>query len=257
MEPDMPSEITERDRRDLVALAGGTLTGPRAEALEARVAQDPALATALARQRAVVAATHDAAASVGAPASLRERVDRAPRPRAAPARRRGLMSVATVLATAALVAVLVLPSGTPGGPSISEAAALAERPAAGPAPRPTPGKLLDKRAAGLPFPDWAAKFGWRATGTRTDTVDGRRMTTVFYAKGQKRIAYTIVPGASLKLPEGRDRVIEGTRVRLVRADGRTLVTWERRGHTCVLSGTAPADTLYKLAGWKGKGAIPF
>ena len=161
------------------------------------------------------------------------------------------------LAVAALAAVLVLPSGTPGGPSVVEAAALGRLPAVEPAPRPATAQLLDRQAAGLPFPDWSQKFGWRATGARTDTLDGRRMTTVFYAKGARRIAYTIVGGAALREPEGRDRIVEGTRVRLVRAGQPALVTWQRRGHTCVLSGTADPETLRKLAAWKGMGAVAF
>src|SRR5918992_1481595 len=75
------------------------------------------------------------------------------------------------------------------------AAALGQRPAVEPAPRPATAKLLDRQAAGLSFPDWSQKFGWRATGARTDTLAGRRMTTVFYVKGARRIAYTIVGGA--------------------------------------------------------------
>ena len=40
--------------------------------------------------------------------------------------------------------------------------------------------------------------------------------------------------------------------------GRTVVTWERNGHTCVLSSTdVPRDTLLDLAGWHGKGELPF
>jgi hypothetical protein len=46
--------------------------------------------------------------------------------------------------------------------------------------------------------------------------------------------------------------------RTFRDDGRTVVTWERDGHTCVLSSTeAPSAELLALADWRGKGAIPF
>lgn len=257
MEPEAPYHISERDRRRLAALADGTLAAKHAAALEARIAHDPRLAAALARQRAVVTVMQDAAAAVSAPVSLRERVAAAPRPRAVRARRGGLALAAAALAAAALVTVLVLPRGVPGGPSVVEAAALAERPALEPAPRPASAKLLDRRAAGLPFPDWSQKFGWRATGTRTDTLDGRRLTTVFYANGERQLAYTIVDGPALELPAGRDSVVEGTRLRLLRAAGRTVVTWERGDHTCVLSGGADAETLHQLASWKGKGAVPF
>ena len=172
MENHTSHELSERDRRDLAALADGLLTGRRAAALEARVASEPALAAALARQRSASTTTRDAVAAISAPASLRERVDAAPRARAASRPRRALVPAVAALAVAALAAVLVLPSGTPGGPSVVEAAALAQRPAVEPAPRPATDKLLDRRAAGLPFPDWLQKFGWRATGARTDTVTG-------------------------------------------------------------------------------------
>jgi anti-sigma factor RsiW len=256
MEPHKSHELSERDRRDLAALADGLLTGRRRAALEARVASEPALAAALARQR-IASTTRDRAATVSAPSSLRERIDAAQRPRASSRRRRALVPAVAALAVAVLAAVLVLPGGAPGGPSVVEAAALGQRPAVEPAPRPATDKLLDRRGAGLPFPDWSQKFGWRATGARTDTLDGRRMTTVFYAKGAQRIAYTIAGGAALKEPDGNDRIVEGTRVRLVRAGQPALVTWLRRGHTCVLSGTADPEILRKLAGWKGKGAVAF
>jgi hypothetical protein len=257
MEPRTSHELSERDRRDLAALADGLLTGRRAAALEARVAREPALAAALARQRIASTTTRDAAAATSAPSSLRERVEAAPRARASSRRRRALVPVVAALAVAALAAVLVLPSGAPGGPSVVEAAALGQRPAIEPAPRPATARLLDRRAAGLPFPDWSQTFGWRATGARTDTLAGRRMTTVFYAKGARRIAYTIAGGAALDEPDGGDRVVEGTRIRLVRAGQPALVTWQRRGHTCVLSGAADPATLRKLAAWKGKGAVEF
>jgi anti-sigma factor RsiW len=257
METHTSHELSERDRRDLAALADGLLTGRRAAALEARVAREPALAAALARQRVASTTARNAAAGISAPSSLRQRVDAAPRARASASRRRVLVPAVAALAVAALAAVLVLPSGTPGAPSVVQAAALGQRPAVEPAPRPATAKLLDRRAAGLPFPDWSEKFGWRATGARTDTLGGRRMTTVFYAKGARRIAYTIVGGAALDEPAGSDRVVEGTRVRLVGARQPALVTWQRGGHTCVLSGTADPETLGKLAGWKGKGAVAF
>ena len=38
------------------------------------------------------------------------------------------------------------------------------------------------------------------------------------------------------------------------------MTWERGGHTCVLSAIqpeVPTSDLLELAGWKGKGGVPF
>ena len=38
-------------------------------------------------------------------------------------------------------------------------------------------------------------FGWKETGSRRDTLDGRATRTVFYEHMGHRIAYTILPGA--------------------------------------------------------------
>jgi hypothetical protein len=41
-------------------------------------------------------------------------------------------------------------------------------------------------------------------------------------------------------------------------DGRRVVTWQRRHHTCVLSGdSVDTATLTKLAAWKGRGTVVF
>jgi hypothetical protein len=196
-----------------------------------------------------------------APLGLRERIE-AERARArGPARRRRLTlggALAGVTAAAALLVVLLLPGGA-GGPTVVEAAELGTRPATEPAPGPGKPKLLDASAFGLPFPDWAEKFGWEPSGRRVDEIDGRRAVTVFYEKAGREIAYTIVSGDSLPAPEpsaGARR--EGTPLRYVALDGRTLVTWERGGRTCILSGEGVAATkLLDLAGWKGLGAVPF
>lgn len=259
MDLDTPDELSERDRRDLAAHADGALSGRRAAALEARIARDPALAAAVARQRLAASTTHDRAATVSAPASLRERVE-TPRTAVAPrARARGprMILVAGALIVGTFVAMLAFSGGAPDGFGVVEAAAFADRGAVEPAPPAATTTLLDRRGAGLAFPNWATRFGWRATGARTDTRDGRRLTTVYYARDAQRIAYTIVDGRPLELPTGSDSVVEGTRVRLVRSGGRALVTWQRRGHTCVLSGSADAGTLVALAGWKGKGTVAF
>ncbi len=37
--------------------------------------------------------------------------------------------------------------------------------------------------------------------------------------------------------------------------GRTVVTWRRAGHTCVISAThVPVGSLEQLAGWRASGA---
>jgi hypothetical protein len=69
----------------------------------------------------------------------------------------------------------------------------------------------------------------------------------------------VVAGEALDQPGDADRsTVEGTVVRALRAQGRDVVTWRRRGHTCVISAKGvPRAELVTLAGWKGKGAVSF
>jgi hypothetical protein len=153
-----------------------------------------------------------------------------------------------------LAAVLVAPSGAP---TVEDAAAFATAPATAPAPA-ADGPLLDITQDGIPFPAWAEKFGWEATGSRTDELDGRSTTTVFYEKDGKRLAYTIVGGDALDKPGGNVITAEGTPVTVFGDDGRLVATWERDGNTCVLSGEGiDEQKLAELAGWTGKGAVAF
>ena len=131
----------------------------------------------------------------------------------------------------------------------------------GRAPPACPGtpQLLRAQVDGVPFPNYAAKFGWKPVGARADDPSGRGATTVYYEKGGRTIAYTIVSGDALDPPsDARSTTRAGVEYRVFRDGGRTVVTWERDGHTCVLSSTAarPAELL-ALADWRGKGAIPF
>ena len=213
----------------------------------------------LGRERFAVAALRSV--EIKAPPRLRQRIE-AERVRAhGPARRRRLTlsgAVAGATAAAALLVVLLLPSGA-GGPSVVEAAALGTRPPTAPAPQPGRPKLLDASAFGLPFPDWAEKFGWEPSGRRVDELDGRRAVTVFYEKEGRRIGYTILSGDPIDPPgEASTANREGLILRGLSADGRVIVTWLRGGHTCVLSGTdSDAATLLDLAAWQGKGAVEF
>jgi hypothetical protein len=171
------------------------------------------------------------AVDVEAPLALREWIEaegvRA-RPRAR-RRIRGWSSLAGACALA-LVAVLALSGGEP---TLDDAAALAER-------RPTSAEPAFEHAS-VAFPDWSLEFGWRAAGQRTDEIDGRAAKTVVYEKDGNRIAYTIVDGAALDGTGGGDYV----------DDGRRVVTFERNGHTCVVSAplAVDRDVLLKLARW--------
>jgi hypothetical protein len=164
-------------------------------------------------------------------------------------------------AAVALALILVLPGAFSGGPSVADAAALAEKPPTQAAPGAVPGtpQLLDAEVDDVPFPNYAAKFGWKPAGARQDDPSGRGATTVYYEKGGRTIAYTIVSGDALDPPSNaRSTTRGGVEFRALRDDGRTVVTWERNGHTCVLSGSGVRlAELLMLADWRGKGAIPF
>jgi hypothetical protein len=143
--------------------------------------------------------------------------------------------------------------------TVDETLAAASRPPVAGATRdPQQPALLRDEVQGVRFPDFAAKFGWRPVGTRTDELDGRRTRTVFYRRGTQTVAYTIVSGDALDEPAEEPVERDGVELRAFDAGGRTAVTWQRSGHTCVLSarGTDEA-TLLELASWKGQGSVRF
>lgn len=222
--------LPPEDEADLAALADGSLYGPRRAALEARVATDPLLAEALERQRTALAMI--AASSMPAPISLRIRVEElgaaAPAARAAWRWRRLLPAAGLALAATLAAVVLMLAAG---GPAVDDVLAVALRPATAPA-------SLDREFEGIRFPSYEK---WRATGSRTDTIDGRRVRTVFYERDGRTIAYAIVSGPALS-DEGA--------LRTVRDGERVAVTWTRDGRTCVIvaAGVDP-DVLGRLAVW--------
>ena len=260
MEPDHPRDLTDDELADLARLADGTLPTARRAEVDARVAASPALAAAFERQGVALGALRRTA-TTGAPARLRAHVERRRAPRRARPRRGLLGGVAAAAGAAALALALVLPGALSGGPSLAEAAALGLRPPTLPAPQAVAGtpQLLRAAVDGVPFPNYRAKFGWAPTGARRDEPSGRHATTVFYEKGGRKIAYTIVGGDALDRPGGlRAQTRGGVTYRTYRDHGRTVVTWQRNGHTCVLSARAarPAELL-ALADWRGKGAIPF
>jgi hypothetical protein len=244
--------------RDLVRLADGTLTGDRARELEARVAESPELRSMLDEQRGAIEAIR--ALNEPAPHALRTRIESARR-RPAPAvraRRFGLAGAFVAAAAALAIAVVaILPSGA-GGPSLSQAAAFTlQKPLAAPPKHEFDG-ALNLKVDGVPYPYWDS-LGWEATGKRVDKVGGRVVTTVFYAKGSQRVGYTIVSGKPVSVPSGTQMtVLNGVPIRSLGLGGRTVVTWERKGHSCILSGRGVSrDQLVKLAGWRDSGALPF
>jgi anti-sigma factor RsiW len=261
MEPELTNGLSDDELADLARLADGTLPAERLAEVEARVAASPQLSSIVARQRFALNALHGAA-DESAPARLHARVSRRREPRTVGGRRRVVMGGALAAAASAAIAlILVLPGALSDNPSISDAAALADKPPSQGAPAIDSSVPQQLRAEvdEVPFPNYTAKFGWKPTGTRQDDPSGRSATTVYYGKGDREIAYTIVSGDALDPPsDARSTTRGGVEYRTFRYDGRTAVTWERDGNTCVLSGSEvrPAELL-ALADWRGKGAISF
>jgi anti-sigma factor RsiW len=254
-EPLAPQELAE-----LSALADGSLDPGRRPAVERRIAASSELRALYERERDVVTLLHEARSTDRAPDALRQRLTDRGRARQRPRTRRqfGFGVAITTGVAAVLAVVLALPGGTPGAPSLSEAAALALRGPAGPAPAPdpaSPGARLGADVQEVYFPNWSRSFHWRAVGQRTDRLDGRKAVTVYYdAPDGRRVAYTIVAAPALQTPRGEvSRRGDYTLVTLNQR-GRTIVTWRRDGRTCVLSGAdTPATVLTRLAAWRGRG----
>jgi hypothetical protein len=138
--------------------------------------------------------------------------------------------VAATVAVAVVAAVLLIPGGAPGAPSISAAAGLAVRGSTLPAPGadPTATYRLTARMENLHFPNWQEQHqGWVAVGARTDRLGNRDVKTVYYKSGGRTIAYSIVSSPTLAWPRSKTFVL----------NGRTVFTWRESGHTCLLSGT--------------------
>lgn len=284
-------EPDRRLLRDVAALADGSLAAARRARVEAAIRADPALAAILAGHRRALAAVD--APGVAAPAALRARVEAMQAERgaagrgarwrrlraderagtegvrspglggalAAPHRRRALTLAFAALAVL-LALVLALPGGTPGAPSVVEAAVLTARPATATAPAIDVAEpaLLERRVGGVAFPNWGPSFGWRAVGQRVDRLDGRATVTVIYARGAQRLGYTILAGAPLRWPRGAARTLRNdTDVRGLSVSGRETVTWRRGGHSCVMSGERGVSRaeLVRLASWRDGGSLVY
>jgi hypothetical protein len=246
--------------QDLARLADGSLAPERARELEARVAESPELSALLAEQRRaleIIGGLEDRA-----PMALRERVE-ALRERSAPKRRRtrryGVVGALTTAAAGLAVVLAVIFAAGAGGPTLSEASAFTLKPATGPAPDHVFDGTLNLNVDGVPYPYWKEDFGWTATGSRVDKIDGRTATTVFYRKGKQRIGYTIVTGKPVTMSGSPSVAVrDGTRFRSVALHGSTVLTWERKGHSCILSGkNLSRAQLLKLASWKDAGELPY
>ncbi|HEX3911799.1 MAG TPA: hypothetical protein VHW67_13970 [Solirubrobacteraceae bacterium] len=159
-----------------------------------------------------------------------------------------------ILAAVIALAVAVGLSGSSSTLSVRDAAALTLRPATAAPPAENSSDRTELTAAvdGVSFPYWGGHFGWRSSGSRTDKVDGRTATTIFYENGRgQRVGYAIVAGgAPTQSSGGVVSHHDGTPYRLLTIDGAPVVTWLRSGHLCVVSGHGVSGaTLLRLASW--------
>jgi hypothetical protein len=202
---------------------------------------------------------------VPAPAELRARVEEmiaaAPtRRRRAAARARPRLAFAGALATAAVIAALVVTLSSGGGshPAFTLRAAAAPTLLAALSPAPLHSDhshFVSASVEGVRFPYLEDAFGWHSTGSRSDVVAGRAVTTVFYTRGAQRIGYAIYSGLPAPAAGGGSvRWAANTRYRVLGGGGATVISWARGGHLCVMSSSgASADELIRLAGWSDEG----
>lgn len=204
----------------------------------------------LARAREGQALIAAAVADVRAPQSLREAIERDRERAAARARapfwrrhRLGLVSAGAAALVLAVAVVAIQTGGNPAEPSLAKVYGAALLNPTKSAPRPVGGTPpeLNAKVGRLVFPDWQASFGWKAVGRRDDMLSGRHVTTVFYRNDKgARLGYAVVSGETLGAEApGRRVTRNGKAYHVATVGGRTIVTWNQQGHTCVIQ--APRD----------------
>jgi hypothetical protein len=170
-------------------------------------------------------------------------------------------AVVVVVVVVVVVALATVFGGNGGSrtPSLRQAAAPTLRVATLSAPPENRANHAQLAAAvdGVPFPYWEDRFGWRSTGTRSDRIDGRTVTTVFYSNSSgRRIGYAILAGSPAPRIDGGVVLWRGgVSYRLLTVDGAAAVTWLRDGRLCVVSGRGVSSaTLLRLASWSDRDA---
>jgi hypothetical protein len=162
--------------------------------------------------------------------------------------------LAGALAGAVIAAVLIVALSSGGGGhtlNLRSAAAPTLLASTIPAPiRSDHSQFLTAAVGAVRFPYLEDAFGWRSSGSRTDTIDGRAVTTVFYSRGAARIGYAIYGVPSPSSAGGVVHSEGGTRYRVLSGNGAAIISWKREGHLCVMSGRGTsAQELIRLAGW--------
>ena len=164
--------------------------------------------------------------------------------------RAGLVAglVVTAVAIALAVAFGFSRADDPGE-VVLEVVALHDRGAdrAAPAPIPDPG-------ARDGFADFAARAHWVPSGAREDRLEGRSISTVFWDRAGRRVAYSSVSGDPVGAPgDARRTGRRGVLLRSFDVGGRTAVTWNENGHTAVISAIGISRAaLYNLAGGRAR-----
>jgi hypothetical protein len=175
------------------------------------------------------------------PDAVMTRIQAIEQPRPAPRQRmlRPVLAGGVAVALALVIAVVVGLGGSRES-AVVEAAALSERPST---------QEAQRSFAGITYADWAARFRWFKVGGRSDVVEGRRTSTVFYRHTHHRIAYTVFAGRPIEPPDDADVLrAGGLELHRFKLGSKDVVTWVRKGRTCVLSGDVHNPfTLVKLA----------
>lgn len=169
-----------------------------------------------------------------------------PAPSIARRARAGLLAGVAVTAVAVAVAVWFgVSRADDPGKIVTEVVALHDLGADGPAPASLP--ATGPRDG---FADYAARAHWTPSGTRQDRVEGRLVSTVFWDRAGRRIAYSSVSGDPVTAPgDARRTGRRGVLLRSFDVGGRTAVTWDENGHTAVISAIGISRAaLYNLAG---------
>jgi hypothetical protein len=233
----MSRQPTDIDNQQRVAELLRSLDTPAPESLHRRV--ESLVATHEERGRRGHAARADRASA-----------SRAPHRR--PFSAAGFAAVA--VAAIAVVAIALAVSFDRGSHTLSLRQAIAPtlRAATQPAPAESRADHAELTAAvgGVKFPYWGERFGWHSTGTRSDRIEGRVVTTVFYADAAgRRIGYAILAGTPApRISGGKVAWHGGMPYRVLSENGAAVVTWQRDGHLCVVSGRGVSSaTLLKLA----------
>jgi hypothetical protein len=237
---------------DLARLADGSLPADQHPELRAQVQRSPELAAKLAEQERAVTLLRalDQPAPAALHAAINELTGAGSQRRRAPRWRRVLvLPGATAVAVATALVVITL--GGSSAPTVPQTARLALAAATLPPPGAdgSDAHLLRWQSAGIPFPDWGSDIGWKTTGARRDTLDGRQIKTVFYVGHGQRIGYAIASGPPLSGVTGGSTVMrDGVAFTLAREHSSRLVTWVRAGHTCVIAGRSVSfEMLLALA----------